>query len=141
MGLAAERHLMTLDEFRARESTQAERWAFFGGEADRAHRQLKEDPLLIAEVLSPSTEACDRGDTFAAHRRFPGLATIPFLSQDRPDVECYTRADAGRWTLSEARGGDATLTLPALGIELTLAELYRDLPDASPTPKATAPAA
>jgi Uma2 family endonuclease len=200
MGLAAERHTMTLDEFLAWESTQAERWEFLGGEtfmmaggsdvhnaislnaafslraafhgkpcnvfmsdvrlhlaetgdlfypdvfvtcseADRARRQLKEDPLLIAEVLSPSTEAYDRGDKFAAYRRFPALATILFLSQDRPHVECYTRADAGRWTLTEASGADATLALPALGIELALAELYRDLPDAPATPQATAPAA
>ena len=200
MGLAAERHTMTLDEFLAWESTQAERWEFFGGEAfmmaggsdvhslvtgnaymalriglrgkpcnvfmsdvrlhlaetgdlfypdvfvtgsdaDRARRQLEEDPLLIAEVLSPSTEAYDRGDKFAAYRRFPALATILFLSQDRPHVECYTRADAGRWTLTQASGADATLALPALGIELALAELYRDLPDAPATPQATAPAA
>lgn len=200
MGLPAQKHKMTLEDFLAWEAEQPERWEFFNGEAfmmaggsdvhnvvtgnmymalriglqhtrcnvfmsdvrlrlaesddlfypdvfvtctdaDRARRQVKEDPILIAEVLSPSTEAYDRGDKFAAYRRFPALATILFLSQDRPHVECYTRADAGRWTLTEASGADATLALPALGIELALAELYRDLPDAPATPQATAPAA
>ena len=107
-------------------------------DADRARRQVKEDPELIAEVLSPSTEAYDRGDKFAAYRRFAGLKTVLFLSQDRAQVECYTRAEGGHWILSEASGESARLALPAFGFELALADLYRDLPDAGP---ATAPAA
>ena len=105
-------------------------------DADRARRQLKEEPALIAEVLSPSTEAYDRGDKFAAYRRFPGLKTVLFLSQDRAHVECFTREEGGRWILSEASGETARLALPAFGFELALADLYRDLPDAAPEPQA-----
>ena len=107
-------------------------------DADRDRRQVKEDPVLIAEVLSPSTEAHDRGDKFAAYRRFTGLKTVLFLSQDRPHVECFTRGEDGRWILSEASGDTASLALPAFGFELALADLYRDLPDATPDPAATA---
>ena len=107
-------------------------------DADRDRRQVKEDPVLIAEVLSPSTEAYDRGDKFAAYRRFTGLKTVLFLSQDRPHVECFTRGEDGRWILSEASGDTASLALPAFGLELALADLYRDLPDATPDPAATA---
>ena len=107
-------------------------------DADRDRRQVKEDPVLIAEVLSPSTEAYDRGDKFAAYRRFTGLKTVLFLSQDRPHVECFTRGEDGRWILSEASGDTASLALPAFGFELALADLYRDLPDATPEPAATA---
>ena len=107
-------------------------------DADRDRRQVKEDPVLIAEVLSPSTEAYDRGDKFAAYRRFTGLKTVLFLSQDRPHVECFTRGEDGRWILSEASGDTASLALPAFGFELALADLYRDLPDATPDPAATA---
>ncbi|HRV78712.1 MAG TPA: Uma2 family endonuclease [Thauera sp.] len=102
-------------------------------DADRARRQVKEDPTLIAEVLSPSTEAYDRGDKFAAYRRFAGLKTVLFLSQDRAHVECFTRGDDGRWVLSEASGETARLALPAFDFELALADLYRDLPDAEAT--------
>lgn len=188
MGLPAERHVMSLDEFLAWEAEQPERWEFIDGEAfamaggtdvhntislntafalrnalsgtrcsvfmtdvrlrlaeddslfypdvfvscaeaDRARRQLKEEPALIAEVLSPSTEAYDRGRKFEAYRRFPGLKTVLFLSQDHAHVECFTRRDDGQWLLSEASGDSASLNLPALGFELALAELYRDLPD------------
>jgi len=98
-------------------------------EADRARRQLKEEPALIAEVLSPSTEAYDRGQKFAAYRRFPGLKTVLFLSQDQAHVECFTRSAEGGWLLTEASGDTASLYIPALGFDLALAELYRDLPD------------
>ena len=106
-------------------------------DADRARRQLKEEPALIAEVLSPSTEAYDRGDKFAAYRRFPGLRTVLFLSQDRAHAECFTRGEDGRWILSEASGETARLALPAFGFELALADLYRDLPDAASEADAT----
>lgn len=106
-------------------------------DADRARRQVKEEPVLIVEVLSPSTEAYDRGDKFAAYRRFPGLETVLFLSQDRAHVECFTRGQDGRWILSEASGETARLALPAFGFELALADLYRDLPDAASEADAT----
>ena len=108
-------------------------------DADRARRQVKEDPTLIAEVLSPSTEAYDRGDKFAAYRRFAGLKTVLFLSQDRAHVECFTRGEDGRWVLSEASGETARLALPAFDFELALADLYRDLPDAEATDPAPVP--
>lgn len=106
-------------------------------DADRARRQVKEEPVLIVEVLSPSTEAYDRGDKFAAYRRFPGLETVLFLSQDRAHAECFTRGEDGRWILSEASGETARLALPAFGFELALADLYRDLPDAASEADAT----
>ena len=192
MGLPAQKHKMTLEDFLAWEAEQPERWEFFNGEAfmmaggsdvhnaislntafalrqtlrgtrcnvfmsdvrlrlaesddlvhpdvfvtgtdaDRARRQVKEDPVLIADVLSPSTEASDRGDKFAAYRRFSALKTVLFLSQDRAHVECFTRGDDGRWVLSEASGETARLALPAFDFELALADLYRDLPDAEAT--------
>lgn len=198
MGLPAQKHKMTLEDFLAWEAEQPERWEFFNGEAfmmaggsdvhnaislntafalrqtlrgtrcnvfmsdvrlrlaesddlfypdvfvtcsdaDRARRQVKEDPVLIAEVLSPSTEAHDRGDKFAAYRRLAGLKTVLFLSQDRAHVECFTRGDDGRWVLSEASGETARLALPAFDFELALADLYRDLPDAEATDPAPVP--
>ncbi|MBV2264604.1 MAG: Uma2 family endonuclease, partial [Thauera sp.] len=108
-------------------------------DADRARRQVKEDPVLIAEVLSPSTEAHDRGDKFVAYRRFAGLKTVLFLSQDRAHVECFTRGEDGRWVLSEASGESACLALPAFDFELALADLYRDLPDAEASEPAPLP--
>ena len=81
----------------------------------------------------------DRGDKFAAYRRFAGLKTVLFLSQDRAHVECFTRGEDGRWVLSEASGETARLALPAFDFELALADLYRDLPDAEASDPAPVP--
>ena len=109
-------------------------------EADRTRRQDKCEPLLIAEVLSPSTEAYDRGAKFAAYRRLTSVQTVLFLTQGAPQVECFTRTAQGDWLLTEARGADAVLRLPALDAQLALAELYRDLPDADNPPPSDTPA-
>ena len=98
-------------------------------EADRGRRQWKEAPVLIAEILSPSTEAYDRGRKFAAYRLIPGLAAVLFLSQAGPFVEYYTRAGENEWRLTEARGMDGVVNLAALDFSLHLSDLYRDLPD------------
>ena len=85
--------------------------------ADHRADQFMRAPTLIVEVLSPATAAYDRGEKFAAYRRFAGLKTVLFLSQDRAHVECFTRGDDGRWVLSEASGETARLALPAFDFD------------------------
>jgi len=97
-------------------------------DADRSRRQWKEAPVLIAEVLSPSTEAYDRGRKFAAYRLIPSLSAVLFLSQAMPFVECYTRAGENEWHLTEARGLDGVVNIAALDFSIPLAELYSNLP-------------
>lgn len=97
-------------------------------ESDRARRLDKGAPTLIVEVLSPSTEAYDRGKKFAAYRRFDDLQALILLAQDEPHAECYVRAEGGGWLLTEADGLDAHIAVLPLALELPLAELYRDLP-------------
>ena len=93
-------------------------------DADRGRRQWKEAPVLIAEVLSPSTEAYDRGRKFAAYRLIPGLTAVLFLSQSQPFVECYTRTGENQWQLTEARGADGVIAIALLNFDLPLADLY-----------------
>ena len=58
------------------------------------------NPTLIVEVLSPSTEAYDRGAKFGYYRQAPSLREYVLIAQDRMLVEQYVRADAG-WLLTE----------------------------------------
>lgn len=99
--------------------------------SDRARRLDKAAPTLIVEVLSPSTEAFDRGKKFAAYRRFDELKALILLAQDEPYAECYVRAEGGGWLLTEASGLEAQIELAPLALELPLADLYRDLPTAT----------
>jgi Uma2 family endonuclease len=81
------------------------------------------DATLIAEVLSPSTEAYDRGDKFALYRALDTLRTYVLIAQDRPHVEVFDR-DGDRWVLREVAGPDATLELPVIGAQVSLRDLY-----------------
>lgn len=81
------------------------------------------NPVLIVEVLPPTTEAADRGEKFAHYRRLPSLQEYLLISQDTPRIEQFTRQSDG-WLLSEVSGLDASLHLTAIDCALSLREVY-----------------
>ncbi len=85
------------------------------------------NPRLIVEVLSPSTEAYDRGDKFAAYREVVSLTEYVLISTSEPRVETFLRQTDGTWAFSSSKGHDAKVTLRSLQIELPLAEIYADV--------------
>ncbi len=95
------------------------------------------NPTVLIEVLSPSTEAFDRGAKFAHYRRIPSLMEYLLVSQTEVRVERYTR-DADGWRMTEYTRLDEVLPLPCLGCELPLTLLYErvEFPAApAPTPE------
>jgi Uma2 family endonuclease len=62
------------------------------------------NPTLLVEVLSPSTEAHDRGFKFAQYRQLESLQEYALVSQTEPRVEIFRRQAPGEWLLSEASG-------------------------------------
>lgn len=82
------------------------------------------NPTVIFEVLSPSTEAFDRGEKFSHYRRLGSLTDYLLISQDRPRIEHYRRQEGGFWLFSEIEGLDARLVLESIGVELALGEIY-----------------
>lgn len=92
---------------------------FAGEEAD-----MLINPMVLVEVLSPSTEDKDRGIKFIFYRQIPTLTDYVMVSQDEPRVEHYARQEDGRWLLTDLRGPDAVLRLPSIGCELPLSEVY-----------------
>ncbi len=99
------------------------------------HDQCKDvllNPLLVAEALSPSTEAFDRGGKFALYRQIPSLCHVLLIAQDRLDVNLFTRQSDGRWVLDAYRDFDAQIRLPALGCDLNLSDLYALVPLETP---------
>ena len=87
-------------------------------------RDVLLNPSLIAEVLSPSTEAYDRGDKFALYRQIPSLREYLLVSQDRALVELYERGEGGRWILTEYGALTDVVVLPSIGCSLPLGEIY-----------------
>jgi Uma2 family endonuclease len=66
------------------------------GEArfDDDQRDTVLNPTLLVEVLSASTEAYDRGDTFAHYRKLDSLADYRLIAQDRIHAEQFVRRAA-----------------------------------------------
>jgi Uma2 family endonuclease len=78
-------------------------------------------PLIVVEVLSPSTEKYNRGEKFARYRLCPTLEVYILVSQDKPYVEVYQRANDWK---QERFSGDQTVKLDQLDLEFPLALIY-----------------
>jgi len=82
-------------------------------------------PVVIIEVLSPSTEAYDLGHKAAAYRRLPSLRHLVLAHQDRVAVQHFHReAESQEFRLTELNQVDGRLILTAIDIEITLLDLY-----------------
>jgi Uma2 family endonuclease len=98
---------------------------------DDAYLDTLLNPTLIFEILSPSTEATDRGRKFAHYQKVDSLAEVLLIAQDRVAVEHYSRQrpqppqpEVIGWHLREATALEDRLSLPSIGCELPLAEVY-----------------
>jgi len=82
------------------------------------------NPTVLFEVLSPTTEAYDRGEKWAHYRQMDSLQEYILVSQNKARVEQYVRQDDGSWKFTVAEGLAASLFLPSLGYFLALSEVY-----------------
>ena len=89
-----------------------------------AERDVVANPVFLVEVLSESTEKWDRGAKFGHYRRLASLAEVLFVSQREARIEQYVRQPDDRWLLSEVLGVEGVVSLPSLGCDLPLSEVY-----------------
>jgi Uma2 family endonuclease len=82
------------------------------------------NPQVIFEVLSPSTEAFDRGDKFARYRRLETLRDYVLVSADRRRVEHHRLQDSGVWAYDDHREATSVLHLASVDCALPLSEIY-----------------
>jgi len=82
------------------------------------------NPTVVIEVLSPSTEAHDRGEKFESYRTVESLREYLLIAQDRYHLDHFVRQDDGSWLLNDASGLESLIHLPSIGCELPLAEVY-----------------
>ena len=90
------------------------------------------NPSLIVEVLSPSTEAYDRGRKFEHYRSVESVSEYLLVSSERVSAELYTRQPDGRWLLTAAAHMEDSLDLQSVGAHLSLADLYEKVDLAAP---------
>lgn len=82
------------------------------------------NPLVIAEVLSPSTRSYDKDKKFAAYRSIPSFSEYIIIEQAEAHVEHYTKTEGQAWLFREYDGLEATLSLQQIEFTLPLADLY-----------------
>ena len=88
------------------------------------------NPVLIVEVLSPSTEGYNRGEKFDHYQQIVSLKDYILISQDEVRVEHYCRQES-EWLQSEFQGLKDVLSLLSIGCELRLSDIYRRVEVAS----------
>jgi Uma2 family endonuclease len=82
------------------------------------------NPGLIVEVLSPSTEAYDRGRKFEHYKSIESLREYLLVASDHMHADLYTRQPDDRWLLTSVDKLEDCLTLESVGAQLSLADLY-----------------
>ena len=83
------------------------------------------NPTVLIEVLSPATEASDRGFKFERYPHLESLKEYVLISQEKPRVETYLRQFDGSWRYQSVEGLQASVALQSVGIEVPLREIYR----------------
>ncbi len=93
--------------------------------SDKQHSLL--NPVIIIEVLSPSTRSYDRGDKFVLYRALPSLRDYVLVDSERMFVEHFRRTDANEWILHEYQDSTETLHFSVLEETLSLASIYESI--------------
>ena len=88
------------------------------------HRHVLINPTVIIEVLSPSTEAFDRGEKFWRYRTYlSSLAEYLMVAQSMPMIDHFVHR-SGEWVLNTVSGLESTLNLDSIPCSLRLADVY-----------------
>jgi Uma2 family endonuclease len=95
-------------------------------EADRRSDYIKTEPILVVEVLSPSTALFDRDKKFASYRQLPSLQEYVLVDTEQQGIECYRRADNGEWIMHPYGAGES-VTLHSLNLAFPIGEAYQDV--------------
>jgi Uma2 family endonuclease len=97
------------------------------GEPEYSEAHTLANPTVLVEVLSPSTEASDRGFKFERYQHLESLKEFILISQEKPRVETFVRQPDQSWRYRSVEGLDSAVTIHSVGIDVPLAEIYGGL--------------
>jgi Uma2 family endonuclease len=95
-------------------------------ERDKTTTQYITYPCLIIEVLSPTTEAYDRGNKFKMYRRNPSLQEYVLVSAEAIEIELFRRTDTDDWRILNYQAGD-TVELKSVNLSIPIEQIYEDI--------------
>jgi Uma2 family endonuclease len=89
------------------------------------HTDVILNPSVLVEVLSPATEAFDRGEKWTRYQMWnPTLTDYILVSQDRPQVEQFSRQADGSWSFRRYTGLEEMVSIASIECTLKLADVY-----------------
>lgn len=92
---------------------------------DAKRKDHKADPVLVIEVLSPTTAAYDRGLKFAHYRQLSSLMEYVLIDPERVSVELFRRDASNHWVLYPYGPGE-TVEFTSIGLNLPVEAIYED---------------
>jgi Uma2 family endonuclease len=101
-------------------------------EPNEPGRQAMVDPILIVEILSPSTERTDRRLKLPIYQAMESVREIMLIDADSHHAELYRREN-DRWGIQLVRGTEASLVLTTVDLRISMSELYEGIALAAAT--------
>jgi len=90
----------------------------------KGKRDIVENPILLVEILSKSTEEYDKNDKFLTYRNIPSFREYVLISQNRPAVQQFNRQTDGRWIYKATIGLGSEVYFESVDATLSLQEIY-----------------
>jgi Uma2 family endonuclease len=87
-------------------------------------RDAVENPILLVEVLSKTTEEYDKNDKFLTYRTIPSFQEYVLISQNRPAIQQFSRQSDGRWLHQATIGLNSKVYFESVDTEISMQEIY-----------------
>ncbi|MBK8564491.1 MAG: Uma2 family endonuclease [Saprospiraceae bacterium] len=85
------------------------------------------NPLLIVEVLSPSTQAFDRNGKFDLYKNLPSFTEYLLVRQDTCEIETRFREEPNLWRETVQKDLNGMVHLRSIGCDIPLADIYENI--------------
>ncbi len=85
------------------------------------------NPLLIVEILSPSTQSFDRKGKFDLYKLLPSFQEYVLIDADKPSVETRFREEPDLWRIRTETDINHPVALRSLGVSILMADIYEDI--------------
>jgi Uma2 family endonuclease len=90
-------------------------------------RDVIVNPLVIVEVLSPSTQAYDRMGKFELYKLLPSFQEYVLVNSDKHSVETRFQEETDLWRIKTETNVENAVTLRSLGVSISMADIYEDI--------------
>lgn len=99
------------------------------GERLKGHTEAMTSPVVVVEVLSPSTRGFDLSEKLKQYKRIAALRHIVFVESERLEVLVYSRQSGELWpaTPDLYENLESSIVLSAFEVEVPMREIYQDV--------------